>query len=131
MSLANPFPYDDVHLGRAGTLLVFEVLTAVVLGVALLQFGLKQELAVVAAWLVNLGAAWCLAQAARKLGRSAVGYGLFAALAPITAFYCWFHLNQLDAIARLERRSDADDEDEPDSYVDPDGVVHERVDEPR
>jgi small multidrug resistance pump len=131
VSLANPFPYDNVHLGRAGTLLIAELVGAVALSMVLSRIGLKPDLAVVAAWVVNLGAAWCLAQAARSLGRSALGYGLFSALAPITAIYSWIQLHQLDAIARLERENDAVVELAPDRYVDRDGIVHERVDEPR
>lgn len=131
MSLANPFPYDNVHLGRAGTLLVVELIGLVAMSMVLSWIGLGSDLAVVAVWLVNLGVAWFLAQAARSLGRSALGYGLFSALAPVTAIYSWFHLHQLDAIARLERGSTTDLEAAPDRYVDPDGIVHERVDEPR
>ena len=85
MSLANPFPYEEVHLGRAGTLLVVEVLGAAALGLALSRLGFSTDLAYVAAWLVNLGAAWYIAQAARALNRSALGYGLFSALAPAAA----------------------------------------------
>jgi small multidrug resistance pump len=131
VSLANPFPYDNVHLGRAGTLLVVELIGLVAMSMVLSWIGLESDLAVVAVWLVNLGVAWFLAQAARSLGRSALGYGLFSALAPVTAIYSWFHLHQLDAIARLERGSTTDLEAAPDRYVDPDGIVHERVDEPR
>jgi small multidrug resistance pump len=131
VSLVNPFPYDSVHLGRAGTLLIVELVGLVALSMVLSRIGLEPDLAVIAVWLVNLGVAWFLAQAARSLGRSALGYGLFSALAPITAIYSWFHLHQLDAMARLERGSNAELEAAPDRYIDPDGVVHERGDEPR
>jgi hypothetical protein len=131
VSLANPFPYDEVHLGRAGSLLMVEVVGGFAVGMVLSRIGWNPDLAVVAMWLVNLVVAWFLAQAARALGRSALGYGLFSALAPFTAFYGWFKLTELAAEARLARRFEAGDAETPDRYVDADGIVHERTDESR
>lgn len=125
MSLANPFPYDEVHLGRAGTLLVVAVLGASALGLVLSRLGFNPDLALVAAWLVNFGAAWYIAQAARALNRSALGYGLFSALGPFAAIVCWVRLHQLDSDRRMERLAELRTET-PRRVVGADGIVHER-----
>ena len=132
MSLADPFLFDDVHLGRAGSLLILELCVVVILGATLPQVGLDPDFAalaaLLAAMLVNFAAAWHLAQAARKLGRSALGFGVMAALAPIAALLVWSHLKQLALTAQIDRRLDPEDDDLPDRYIDPDGIVHERDD---
>lgn len=124
MTLANPFPYEEVHLGRAGSLLMIEVLGAAALGLALSRLGFNTSLAFVAAWLVNLGVAWYIAQAARALGRSALGYGLISALAPAAAFACWIRLHQLESDRRMERMASLQSGKRR-RVVDADGIVHE------
>jgi hypothetical protein len=114
---------DDVHLRRAGALLVLELVMVLAWAVISTRFGFASHLALLLVMAVNLIAAACLARAARARGRSAWGYGLFSAVMPVAAFYAWMSLYQRDAVALREASMrDA----VPDRCVDADGVVHER-----
>ena len=85
---------------RAGWLLLLEIGGAVALGLG----GAPEHLVFAVVWFANLVVAWNLALAAKALGKSSLGYGLFSALAPPAAIYCFFSLHGQDAAARFDQR---------------------------
>jgi len=75
---------------------MLEILGAVALGMVLGEMGLNDNLALAAAWIVNLFTAGYLFKAAQHQGRRAYLYGIFAALAPATAILVFFRLFTYD-----------------------------------
>ena len=117
---------SEVLLDRAGTLLMLVFGGYLVLGMATGN----ERLAISALLLANLIPATLMAMAAKAQGRSAIGFGLLAALGPLGGFYAWWRLNR--SASHLRARAFAAIETQlPERYVDSDGVVHERRDDPR
>ncbi|MDT3429609.1 hypothetical protein ROV94_01655 [Stenotrophomonas maltophilia] len=71
---------------RSALIFLIAAIVAALVSVPLLRaVGMVQWPAFVIAWLINLGAAWHLAQWARQQGRSAWAFGLPAALGTVAS----------------------------------------------
>jgi hypothetical protein len=106
----NLFANCEVNLGRAGWLLLLEVLGGAALGITLGQLALPVELAMLGAWGVNFVTAWYLSKAARALGKSALLYGLFSAIGPPASIASFALLHSHHALIQLARRMGATDD---------------------
>lgn len=98
MHFSDALARSEISLGRAGWLLISEIVGSVVLAMVLDKFGLRGEIAMIGAWLVNFVTAWYLSKAARAQGKSALFYGLFSALGPPTAIASFMSLFRRDSM---------------------------------
>lgn len=74
------------HHSRAALIFLIAAIAAALVSMPLLRaVGIVQWPVFVIAWLINLGAAWHLAQWARQQGRSAWAFGLPAALGTVAS----------------------------------------------
>ena len=100
--MSNLFSNAENDLGRAGWLLVLEVMGTVALGVLLSNFGLATDSVVLVAWLFNLLPAWYISQAAKRMGKSALLYGAVSAFGGAIAAWAWLYTQ--DQWRLLERK---------------------------
>jgi hypothetical protein len=82
-------------LTRAVTILIAEIGGGIALALLLEKAGIMMEWALVPVWLVNLSAAWYLAQAAQRLGRNRAFSGLLSALGPPGTLHVFHTLNRV------------------------------------
>jgi hypothetical protein len=78
------------HVSTAGTLLLYQFIGVLVLGLALDALGFMSELAVLPLLLCNLVVAYLLGKAAQALGRNRWLYTLAAGLPPAAIAVCIF-----------------------------------------
>ena len=102
----NPFAYAEANVGRAGWLLVLEILGGAVAAAVLSHLGYSSELALVAVWLLNLVTAWFIGKAAAAQGKNQWLYGVPSVLVPI-AILLFFKLHSEDAMRRLSVASNS------------------------
>jgi len=104
--MAIPFLYVENDLGRAGWLLLLELAGGAALGVFLGNLGYNPDFIVPAVWLFNLLPAWYISQAATRMGKNGLLYGVVSALGGALAAWAW--LVSQDYFRQLERNSPSD-----------------------
>src|SRR5688572_6401401 len=105
--MLNPFAEIEINLGRAGWIILLGVLSSCALSLLLLSLGHDSSPAFLLGVLAFPFAAWFMAQAARRQGRSGLLFAI-ATLLPPFAILAFIALYTRDIEVRLGSRLGGD-----------------------